>query len=392
MISFRYHLVSIVAVFAALTIGIVAGSTVVKNLVLDATEQNLERTEAQVDEATRRNAQLTDLLDRSGALTDELPEVFLDGRLTDAPVFVIEAPGLDPEAREGASAALEAAGADVVGRLTLRPVVADDAEVLRLAEALGLPSAEADTLRRVLGERIGAQLVELSAAIDARRAAAAAASTTTTSTSTTTTVPPSTVPVAQTAVATTTEGDPTPPVSVPGGPDPDPATTDEGGATTRPATTTTTEPVPTLEATDLPDDDALGELEDAGLLELDDLTRVAEPGRRLTIVVMAQRSGGHDVRAVIGGVVAEVLGADRRPEMLVAEATDHGDDDESVAPSLVGWVRDDPERRRTVSTVDTLDDVRGWLAVVLAIDELAQGATGHYGDDDGSRRLLPLPS
>ena len=54
-------------------------------------------------------------------------------------------------------------------------------------------------------------------------------------------------------------------------------------------------------------------------------------------------------------------------------------------------VRDDENLRDRVSTVDDLETFAGWASVVLALEQLAFGQTGHYGVGDGADRLLPAP-
>lgn len=281
-------------------------------------------------------------------------------------------------------------------------MVADEAELARIAEVLDTPSTDPETIRLLLGQRIAARLLDLSKSIDAeleaiRDAAVALSTTPPTTTSTTTTFPT----IASTTITSTTSAS-APPGAVIAQAEGPADSTDPGGAgvtstseaassETRVPATSTTELVVSLDPQDLPEEEVLGVFEDAGLIELDDLASVVEPSERLTIVVIGQPSSGHDIGTVVAGMFAELLGADPGLPVVVAEATEFAESDESVAPSLVGAVRGDPDWRRTITTVDTLDDARGGIALVLAIEAMAQGRVGHYGDNDGSSRLLPLP-
>ena len=56
MIDFRYHLVSIVAVFLALAIGIVVGSTALKPAVLSGLQKTATRRRSGSTRCTRRTA------------------------------------------------------------------------------------------------------------------------------------------------------------------------------------------------------------------------------------------------------------------------------------------------------------------------------------------------
>ena len=136
MISFRYHLVSIIAVFAALAVGIIAGSTVVKQSLLDSTKQNLERTERQLADMNDTNNQLTELVDRYEQFGEAAPERFLAGRLSGTPLLIVEGPGVADGVRNGIDDASAAAGAVVAGRVVLDASIDDDDAQQRLADAL----------------------------------------------------------------------------------------------------------------------------------------------------------------------------------------------------------------------------------------------------------------
>ena len=69
MINFRFHLVSLISVFLALTAGIVIGSTVVDPAVVDGLRNRIDAAEARADRISDDNAELRS---RAGDLTDEL--------------------------------------------------------------------------------------------------------------------------------------------------------------------------------------------------------------------------------------------------------------------------------------------------------------------------------
>jgi hypothetical protein len=69
MIDFRYHLVSIVAVFLALAIGIVVGSTALKPAVLTGLQKTATAEKGRIDALFARNAQLNNQLNPAGVVT-----------------------------------------------------------------------------------------------------------------------------------------------------------------------------------------------------------------------------------------------------------------------------------------------------------------------------------
>ncbi|WP_283132837.1 copper transporter [Rhizohabitans arisaemae] len=118
MIDFRYHLVSIIAIFLALTLGIVLGSTVLEDPLIrsaEATSNQLSQTNEELREQVRgleaqsQGAQ-TFIQSAMGPLVKE--------KLTGQRVLLVEAPGAGSAQRESIGAAIEAAGGTVVGRVS----------------------------------------------------------------------------------------------------------------------------------------------------------------------------------------------------------------------------------------------------------------------------------
>lgn len=119
MIDFRYHLVSIVAIFLALAVGIVLGTTLLQDPALDLAKRTS-------DELTSANNGLrTDLDTLRGreagndafviAQTSEL----IAGDLAGQNVLLIESPGSSTAVREATHQVLDLARANVTGRVTL---------------------------------------------------------------------------------------------------------------------------------------------------------------------------------------------------------------------------------------------------------------------------------
>jgi hypothetical protein len=121
VIDFRYHLVSIVAVFLALAIGLLVGATALK----PKTEQVLDR--LSVREQQRINTQLAEIQslvkqfggDQAAARADA--PVVLKNLLAGQQVVLVTAPGSDGATISGVTTALEQAGAKVTGQAALQP-------------------------------------------------------------------------------------------------------------------------------------------------------------------------------------------------------------------------------------------------------------------------------
>lgn len=128
MIDFRYHLVSIVAVFLALAIGIVLGTTALREPVIDqltSTTQELGHDNDQLRATVRT-------LEQQGKGNDEFvtsvtPQL-VAGRLDGQRVVVVTAPGADESTRDALTETLREAGATVTGPLAIRSKYLADRE------------------------------------------------------------------------------------------------------------------------------------------------------------------------------------------------------------------------------------------------------------------------
>jgi Copper transport outer membrane protein, MctB len=121
VIDFRYHLVSIVAVFLALAIGIVLGSTELQGpayTFLDKTTSKLENELSQVS-SQRDTAQQQASEDELYAQAVE-PAV-LRGLLTGQRLLIVTEPGAQTGVVSGITAAANDAGAAVSGQINLTP-------------------------------------------------------------------------------------------------------------------------------------------------------------------------------------------------------------------------------------------------------------------------------
>lgn len=128
MINFRYHVVSIVAVFLALAIGIVLGSTGLRGDAIDLlTSANSSLThDLHSSEAQNRALQQQVTADEAFAQADEAR--LLDGLLTGQRVVLVAAPGASAPVVSGVTAAAQKAGAAVTGQVNLQPRLLDASE------------------------------------------------------------------------------------------------------------------------------------------------------------------------------------------------------------------------------------------------------------------------
>jgi hypothetical protein len=147
--------------------------------------------------------------------------------------------------------------------------------------------------------------------------------------------------------------------------------------------------------------DLLARLREAEFVEYDvpsgdgDVVRLPDSGLRIVMV------SGPEASVSPGDALMPVLTdltSDDQPAPVVAVEPsrvpeDEADGDEPPAERLVDVIRDDGDLSQYVSTVDNLDRASGRVATVLALVDAEPGAPriGHYGTEDGTQLLPPVP-
>ena len=125
MINFRFHLVSLIAVFLALGLGILVGSTVVDQVIVDRLDREISSVSHESNQLKSDNGQLQ----RPAVEAQRLPAASrrrtrCSNGLTAMPVAIVAEKGIDSGAVSAVLASVRAAGADVPGRALARRQVA----------------------------------------------------------------------------------------------------------------------------------------------------------------------------------------------------------------------------------------------------------------------------
>lgn len=163
MISFRQHVVTIVAIFLALALGMLAGSAFIQPRLVEQLRAQVEAQRRTMDDLRAQVGELRDRLAAERAFNDAALGHLTQGRLLGQRVVVVAQEGLDEDALSEARRALEEAGATpvvLVARGTLAPEDADAQAAL--AELLGRPDADPAELpvlaARALAERLASDV------------------------------------------------------------------------------------------------------------------------------------------------------------------------------------------------------------------------------------------
>jgi hypothetical protein len=121
MIDFRYHLVSIVAVFLALAIGIVLGSTELQGHTLDVLQSTSDSLRSQLSAASAQRDSYQSQSSAAEQFLQNAEPTLLGGRLTGQKVVLITEPGAPSGVISGVQKAATTAGATVTGQVSLQP-------------------------------------------------------------------------------------------------------------------------------------------------------------------------------------------------------------------------------------------------------------------------------
>jgi hypothetical protein len=125
VISFRYHIVSIVAVFLALALGIVVGTTALNGPITKDLRRQVNDAKKQRDSLAGQVKVLQGQVDDAGQFASTYGEQLVAGSLTGKNVVEIVLPGATSDMQDGIGREINAAGAKISGRLTITKTYLD---------------------------------------------------------------------------------------------------------------------------------------------------------------------------------------------------------------------------------------------------------------------------
>jgi Copper transport outer membrane protein, MctB len=144
VVSFRFHLVSLVAVFMALGLGVLTGTTVINRGIVANLENQTEEFRVEADRLRADVDRLAGQLDSWSAFGGEVMDTLVTGRLNGTRVIVVTQEGTDDASIDGVLRALDLASDEtIVGPLTVtaRMALAGEGDRAELASTLGLDLA-----------------------------------------------------------------------------------------------------------------------------------------------------------------------------------------------------------------------------------------------------------
>jgi hypothetical protein len=306
MVSFRFHLVSLTAVFLALAAGIAVGAAVVDSATVELLERQLDQVEDRRARTNGENDVLRAELNRWNDFTQQAGDQLVAGRLPDVPVLLVAVDGIERVPVEAVRRSTVAAGARLTTVwFTAKWRLTEAQHLQELAAVLGATGEEGpDALRRAALTRLTSGWISGAGG--------------------------SLVNALHRAAFIDFEA-PTAPV---------------------------------------------------------DLARLPAPGTRFLIVSSERAQVPNEQLAI---PLTQLLGASGGVPLLAAEIAPPASARPNGAVPFVGSLRSDSDVSSRISTVDNLEDYRGRVAAILALELLGRGQTGHFGLRAGSQRLVPEP-
>ncbi|HEY0636095.1 MAG TPA: copper transporter [Pseudonocardiaceae bacterium] len=134
MISLRYHIVSVAAVFLAIALGVVLGSTTVSDRLLSGLNDDNDSLTAQVDDLRGRTAEQERRLTAAERFAAAAGPLAVRGRLDRRTVAIVSTADADPADRDAIAALVAASGAGVVGEVQLTDAFTASARADQLRE------------------------------------------------------------------------------------------------------------------------------------------------------------------------------------------------------------------------------------------------------------------
>jgi hypothetical protein len=149
MINFRFHIVSLIAIFLALALGVVIGAGVIDRGVVDTLNSRLDRVEAKSSRISKENDALSTRNQQLEGAIGNLQPFAVSGRLAGDDVGVIAVRGVDSDSTTATITSLQQADATVSGTLWLEAKwkLDTDGDVKALQTALGSTTKNKTTLR-----------------------------------------------------------------------------------------------------------------------------------------------------------------------------------------------------------------------------------------------------
>ena len=168
MIDFRYHLVSIVAVFLALAIGIVLGSTELQGTTYNFLDRTTAKLQNEYDQTRGQLATAQAQASEGEAYAQAIEPAVLHDLLPGQRLLIVTEPGASSAAVAGISTAAADAGVTVTGQVAWQPKFFDTSATTRdslnqttldLNQTLNVPLTSSGTYQQQAAQLVASQIL-----------------------------------------------------------------------------------------------------------------------------------------------------------------------------------------------------------------------------------------
>jgi hypothetical protein len=165
VIDFRYHLVSLIAVFLAVALGIVIGTTALNEPILADIKNQVSALEKDKRSLEDRTQQLQSQVNSTDTFADAVAPALVHGTLTGHSVLlVVSNDAVTSDSVDKLTSLIGAAGGTVSGTLTLQPAYSDPATATSLKNYVtgsGLPAGVTLPPADDAGQLVGSLLAQV---------------------------------------------------------------------------------------------------------------------------------------------------------------------------------------------------------------------------------------
>jgi hypothetical protein len=142
MISMRYHIVSLAAIFLALALGIVLGATKINSPLLAGLQGDNTQLSSERSDLAKKNTELSDRVASDAKFAGAIGALAVRGTLPDTNVVLVTTDSADPADRDAVLSLLSHAGATVTAQIQVTADFSDPvrAEQLRQLAVQNLPT------------------------------------------------------------------------------------------------------------------------------------------------------------------------------------------------------------------------------------------------------------
>lgn len=168
MISLRYHVITIVAVFLALAIGLLAGSAYVEPELVDQLRNQTQGLQEQLRDRTTQLSEVRVDLDALDAFADAAMPYLTQNVLIGQSVVVVAQEGVEDDVIGETQRALQVAGATVVAVISARNQLAtqDAGARDRLIQAVGATGPTGEELLPQVASALAGRLADVDAGLE----------------------------------------------------------------------------------------------------------------------------------------------------------------------------------------------------------------------------------